>query len=827
MNISFAWLCDILQKELSAQEVAERLSVSGLEVEHTEIWESLPGALQGFVIGEVLTCAPHPDADRLSLTTVNIGQGEPLSIVCGAPNVAAGQKVVVATVGTIVSMPGKESFEIKKSKIRGAVSEGMICAEDEMGVGSSHDGILVLPSNVTVGTAAADYFGVVRDTVFEIGLTANRGDAASHLGVARDIAALFELPLPILSDFSFPTVGSNITSIQSSSSSEIPNTGASEASGDFPQKNGAEFAGSSTGNTDNEMLSALSDFPRKEIRGVRIDAADFSDQYIGVSLSGVQVGASPEWLQHRLRAIGIEPKNNVVDATNYVLHHTGQPVHAFDAARLNGSVSVRFAAAGERLALLDGREIELSDSDLVIADATGPQALAGIMGGSRSAVSSETTEIFLEIAHFHAGTVRKSAKRHVLNTDASFRFERGIDRLGMLNVARFLTALIVKIAGATVLGYEDAETKPYTAKYIDIQVDKLNAFAGFAYPVIKVKDILGALGFSVSGEDSLTLAVPSWRNDVSREVDVYEEIMRIYGYDAIPMDGKMQISLGNFQGIQKKFREDIIREFCINSGFYEAQNNSLVSADWYAAEAPLVRLSNPLSSDMGVMRLSLVPGLLQSVAYNQNRQAKSVRFFELGRTYEKTDAGYKETPVLTLVAWGDADVESWESAKRGVDYFDMKRWITALLQRLDSGLSIDDTGIHAVSKAWLKKAEVKGSVIAVEIPLKKLLKAGRKSVKYEAVSKFFGMRRDLSLVVDQNTPFSALQQLVKQHKIKYLTDVRVFDVFEGAPLEAGKKAISLSFHFNRGDSTMLDADADKSMLKLMDVFESNGALIRR
>lgn len=827
MNISFAWLCDILQKELSAQEVAERLSVSGLEVEHTEIWESLPGALQGFVIGEVLTCAPHPDADRLSLTTVNIGKGEPLSIVCGAPNVATGQKVVVATVGAIVSMPGKESFEIKKSKIRGAVSEGMICAEDEMGVGSSHDGILVLPSNVTVGTAAADFFGVVRDTVFEIGLTANRGDAASHLGVARDVAALFGLPLPTLSGFSFPTVGSNITPIQSSSSSEIPNTGASEASGDFPQNNSAELAGFTTGNTENGMSTAFSDFPRKEIRVVRIDAADFSDHYIGVSLSGIQVADSPEWLQHRLRAIGIEPKNNVVDATNYVLHHTGQPVHAFDAARLNGSVSVRFAAAGERLALLDGREIELSESDLVIADATGPQALAGIMGGSRSAVSPETTEIFLEIAHFHAGTVRKSAKRHVLNTDASFRFERGIDRLGMLNVARFLSTLMVKIAGATVLGYEDAESKPYTAKYIDIHIDKLNAFAGFEYPVTKVKDILGALGFLVSGEDSLTLAVPSWRNDVSREVDVYEEIMRIYGYDAIPMDGKMQISLGNFQGIQKKFREDIIREFCINSGFYEAQNNSLVAADWYAAEAPLVRLSNPLSSDMGVMRLSLVPGLLQSVAYNQNRQAKSVRFFELGRTYEKTDAGYKETPVLTLVAWGDADVESWESAKRGVDYFDMKRWITALLQRLDSGLSIDDTNIHAVSKAWLKKAEVKGSVIAVEIPLKKLLKAGRKTFKYEAVSKFFGMRRDLSLVVDQNTPFASLKQLVKQHKIKYLSEVRVFDVFEGAPLEAGKKAISLSFHFNRGDSTMLDADADKLMLKLMEVFESNGALIRR
>ena len=826
MNISFAWLQDILKQSLSVQEVADRLSVSGLEVEHLDTWESLPGALQGFVIGEVLTCAPHPDADRLSLTTVNIGQGEPLSIVCGAPNVAAGQKVVVATVGTLVSMPGKEPFEIKKSKIRGAVSEGMICAEDEMGVGSSHDGILVLPADVIVGTPAADYFGVVRDTVMEIGLTANRGDAASHLGVARDVAALFGLPLPTLSGFSFDTIGANLSSMLDSSS-DSSNPGGTDVLGGISPKNNADVLGSSTGNSENGRSAAFLDFPRKENRGVAIAAPEYSDYYIGVTVSGVQVGASPEWLQHRLRAIGIEPKNNVVDATNYVLHHTGQPVHAFDAACLNGAVSVRFAAAGERLALLDGREIELSESDLVIADATGPQALAGIMGGSRSAVSSETTEIFLEIAHFHAGTVRKSAKRHVLNTDASFRFERGIDRLGMLDVARFLSALIVKIAGGTVQGYEDVEAKAYQAKYIDIQLDKLNSFAGMEYPIDRVRGILSSLGFSVSGEAPLTLEVPSWRNDVSREVDVYEEIMRIYGYDAIPMSGKMQISLGNFQGMQKKSREDMVRNFFIDRGFYEAQNNSLVSADWYPEGAPLVHLSNPLSADMGVMRMSLVPGLLQSIAYNQNRQAKSVRLFEMGRIYEKTETGYKETPVLTVVAWGDAEAESWESPKRSVDFFDMKRWISALLQRLDSGLSVDDAGIHSVSKAWLKKAEVKGQVVAVEIPLKKLLKAGRKSVKYQPVSKFFGMRRDLSLVVEESVPFAQLQQLVKQSKVKHLSDVKVFDVFEGAPLEAGKKSISLSFFFNRSDQTMLDADADKAMEKLMETFESNGALIRR
>jgi len=827
MNISFAWLCDILNQQLSVDEVADRLSVSGLEVEHIEKWESLPGALEGFVIGEVLTCESHPDADRLRVTTVNIGHSEPLHIVCGAPNVAAGQKVVVATVGAMVSIPGKEPFEIKKSKIRGAVSEGMICAEDEMGVGSSHDGILVLPKDVKVGTAAADYFGVVRDTVFEIGLTANRGDAASHLGVARDVAALFSLPLPTLSGFTLPTYGTKNKNQESSAITETSNDRFSATLGNSARNNEGKKLGSKSDQSQDGLSTASVDFPRKENRGVAIEASEYSDYYIGVAVSGVKVGPSPKWLQYRLRAIGIEPKNNVVDATNYVLHLSGQPVHAFDAAKLSGPVSVRFAKTGENLALLDGRKIELVPQDLVISDARGPLALAGIMGGSDSSVSENTSDLFLEIAHFHAGTVRKSAKRHVINSDASFRFERGIDRDGMLNVAHFLSRLIAQIAGGNVEGYEDFEAKPYHKRTIEIQLSKLNAFAGMDYPADKVVGILQSLGFIVSGEDSLTLEVPSWRNDVSREVDVYEEIMRIYGYDSIPMSGKMQISLGNFQGMQKKSREDMIRNFFIDRGFYEAQNNSLVSADWYPEGAPLVHLSNPLSADMGVMRMSLIPGLLQSIAYNQNRQAKSVRLFEMGRIYEKTESGYKETPVLSVVAWGDIEAESWESPRRGVDFFDMKRWISALIQRLDSGLSIDDTGIQMVSKKWLKKAEVKGNAIAVEIPLKKLLKPSRKEVKYQPVSKYFGMRRDLSLVVDESIPFAQLQQLVKQSKVKHLSDVRVFDVFQGAPLEAGKKSISLSFFFNRNDQTMLDTDADKAMVKLMEVFESNGALIRR
>lgn len=778
MNISFAWLQDILKQSLSVQEVSDRLSVSGLEVEHVATWESVPGALQGFVIGEVVTCEKHPDADRLHVTTVNIGGAELLSIVCGAPNVAARQKVVVATVGTTIHMEGKEPFEIKKSKIRGAVSEGMICAEDEIGIGTSHDGILILPQETPVGIPAADFFGVVRDTVLEIGLTANRGDAASHLGVARDIAALFGLPLPQI-------------------------------------------------RTKNATLESVVSGTSRPERSVRIEHAELSHAYIGVHISGVKIGPSPQWLQHRLKAIGIVPKNNVVDATNYVLHHTGQPVHAFDAALLTGDIAVRKASPEERLKLLDGREIVLDVEDLVIADARGPQALAGVMGGAHTAVTEDTTALFLEVAHFHSGSVRKSAKRHVIHSDASFRFERGIDELGLERTALFLSECILELAGGTVEGFNRVMAQEFVPKQLEFSKKDLDAFAGTEYPVERIQEILRSLGFSVSGEAVFQVGVPSWRNDVSHAVDLYEEVMRIFGYDAIPMVGKMNISLGSFQGMQKKKREDQLRSFLVDQGFYEAQTNSLVSPDWYAEGSSLVPLSNPLSADLSVMRGSMIPGLLQSVAYNQNRQAKSVKLFELGRIYERTEQGYKEVPTLALVVWGDWELESWEAKRRLADYFDVKRVIQGLLQRLDASVSIEDMDIQTVSPKWTKRAEVKGTVYAWEFPLKKLYKSGRKSVKVQPVSKFFGMRRDLSLVVDADQGFDRWMGLVRQSKVKYLQDVRVFDVFEGAPLEKGKKSISMSFHFHRAEQTMEDKDADQSMEKLMSVFESNGAIIRR
>lgn len=773
MKISINWLKSILGVEASVDEIAHKLSVSGLEVEHIENWESLTGGLKGFVIGEVLTCEKHPDADRLKMTTVNIGTKEPLNIVCGAANVAEGQKVIVATVGTLIQMAGKEPFEIKKSKIRGAESEGMICAEDEMGLGTNHDGILVLPHDAPVGLTAAEYFKVEQDIVIEIGLTANRGDAASHLGVARDVAALFGLQLPA------------------------------------------------------ELYWPI-DIPRKENNNFSVEDPELSNRYIGVCVDGVEVKESPQWLKHRLKAIGLEPKNNVVDATNFVLHHYGQPVHAFDRDRLYGAIEVRKARESEKIVTLDGLERQLNVQDLVVCDSKGPIAIAGVIGGKESAVSDDTRNVFLEIAHFHPGLVRKTAKRHVVNTDASFRFERGIDVLAIEKVAETLTALIVEVAGGTAISLEEYYGVKYSEKTIEFQLSELNRFAGMEYPADRVKEILISLGFGViEGSSSWSVVIPSWRNDIEVLVDVYEEVMRIYGYDQIPLGGKMQVSLGSFVGMERKKRENVIRDYLVSQGFYEASNNSLVSSDWYEGSTNLVELTNPLSTDMGIMRQSLVPGLLQSVAYNQNRQADLVKLFELGRTYEKTEGGFKENPVLTMVIWGNSSVESWEIKNEKTDYFDMKRYVQGLMNRLGSSLSVDQIDIMAVSTKWLKKAGVNGMVFSVELPLKKLLKPAKKTLRYQEPGKYFSIRRDLSLVVDKSVRFEDLNQVVKQNKLKFLTEVRVFDVFEGKPLDETKKAVALSFTFNRNDTTMKDEEADSSMAKLMSAFESMGAVIRR
>lgn len=772
MNISTRWIKEILPIQASPTEIADALSVSGLEVEHIEDWESLKGGLKGFVTGEVLTCEQHPDADRLKVTTVNIGGENPLHIVCGAPNVSAGQKVIVATVGSWVYLPEKEPFEIRKAKIRGQISEGMICAEDEMGVGNSHDGILVLDPNTEVGIPASDFFGVESDTVLEIGLTANRGDAASHLGVARDIAALFNIEL-------------------------------------------------------NQDTTGAIEIPSENVRQIKIEDPQKCNRYIGITLNGITVSDSPKWLQNRLKAIGIEPKNNIVDATNYILHHYGQPVHAFDADTLNGSIEIRQAKSSEKITLLDGKEVELHLDDIVIADEKGPVAIAGVMGGKESAVSESTKNVFLEIAHFHAASVRKTAKRHVVHTDAAFRFEREIDLVNIGKVGNALTGLIIELAGGAAVGRDENYPNPYKAKQINITIDALNAFAGMEYSKAQVLQILKSLKFEVSEvSGQLEIIVPSWKNDVSEEVDIYEEIMRIVGYDAIPMTGKMQVSMGSFGGMERKQKENKIREHLISLGFYEASNNSLTSADWYNSD-DMVFISNPLSSDMAIMRQSQIPGLLQNIAFNQNRQAQRVRLFEIGKTYKTVGSGFKETPVLTIVAWGDNQEESWENKSEKTNFFDIKAVVQSLLARIDSSYNLSADDIQLVSKKWLKKADVNGSVWAVELPLKNLIKAARKDIQYQEPSRFFENRRDLSLVVEKSVSFESIEKTIHSQKMKHLQKVNVFDVYEGKPLEDNQKSISISLHFQRNDSTVNEAETDKSMEKLMQTLESQGAIIRR
>ena len=777
MKISIDWLKSLLPTEASAQEISDLLSVSGLEVEHLESWYSAGSGLNGFVIGEVVTCETHPNADRLRLTTVNVGGDVLLPIVCGAPNVAAGQKVVVALVGTEIEMVGKEPFVIGKAKIRGEVSEGMICAEDECGMGNSHDGIMVLSADAKVGMLAAEYFGVVKDEVMEIGLTANRGDAASHVGVANDLAALLQVPF-----------------------SRIAHEKGEESVLWKSQDSGIS---------------------------VSIEDAQWCERYIALEVKGVNLGDSPAFVKNRLRAIGIEPRNNVVDATNYFLHQTGQPSHAFDADKIVGGITVRLAKQGETLVLLDGKKIELHAQDVVIADASGAIALAGVMGGQATAVSVDTKRVVLEVAHFHPTAVRKAAKRHNLHTDAGFRFERGVDKQNMAGVAMQIAQHLEQHAGGTWSAVTSLYPVAFEERVVTMKVSDLAAFAGMEIPAVDAVAILERLGFGVEGSDALTVKVPGWRNDVEQAVDLYEEVMRIYGYDRVPMNGKLQATLGTFEGMRLRKSENALRQYLCDQGMLEAATNSLHPAAWYPEKEDLVHLSNPLSSDMDVMRASLIPGLLQSVAYNINRRAEGVKLFELGRVYQKTAKGFRETPTLSMVFWGSVAAESWESKPQEIDYYEIKRLLQGLLVRLGSKASVDTIEIFKAPKAWLKAADISATVWCVEIAWRKFLGNKGEGFAVKSAPKYPGMRRDLSLVVDKSLNFASLKDVVKGVKLPLLQDIRVFDVFEGKPLEANTKAVALSFHFLNAEATLTDVEVDACMAKLMKAFEASGAKIRK
>src|SRR5512133_2707783 len=659
MKISYNWLRDYLNTDVDVEELGTVLTSIGLEVEETEAWESVRGGMKGVVIGRVLTCGRHPDADRLSVTTVDIGTVQPLNIVCGAPNVAAGQTVAVATVGTVI-FKGEEQFEIKKSKIRGQLSEGMICAEDELGTGTDHEGIIVLDPSAKIGSPAADYFNVTTDTVFGIGLTPNRIDCSSHYGVARDLAAYFNLRKPVRA-----------------------------------------------------KLPSVESFRKERSDGsisVSVEAASQCIRYSGLTIHGITVKPSPEWLQHRLRSIGLNPINNVVDITNFVLHETGQPLHAFDAATIKGNqVVVRTLAAGSKFVTLDGVERELAASDLMICNASEGMCIAGVFGGLRSGVSAATTSVFLESATFSPVSVRKTSRRHGLQTDASYRFERGTDPEMTIYALKRAALLIREIAGGEITG-DIVDIYPYPVRkaIVKLSFDRLKKLIGKEIPVETVKTILYSLDINITDEthDSLTLEIPPYRVDVTREADVAEEILRIYGYNNIEIGEEMHSVLSY---TVKPDREKVaanMADLLSGNGFAEIMCNSLNPAGWYETTgdfdvASMVRLANPLSSDLNVMRLSLLPGMLSTVAWNINRQNSDLRLYELGYVYAKkpgrgtteiTD-NYSEKQVLAFAVTGNAVQKSWNTGEAPTGFFHLKGYCNLILSRFginSAGLTVED-----------------------------------------------------------------------------------------------------------------------------------------
>ncbi|WP_298286374.1 phenylalanine--tRNA ligase subunit beta [uncultured Lutibacter sp.] len=808
MKISYNWLKQFLKIDWEAEKTGELLTDLGLEVEGIETVESIKGSLEGVVIGKVLTCIQHPNADRLKVTTVDLGNGTPVQIVCGAPNVAAGQTVPVATIGTILYDDKGEGFKIKKGKIRGEESHGMICAEDELGLGSSHDGIMVLDENIPAGTVASEVFNIEKDQVFEIGLTPNRADAMSHLGTARDLRAgliqqgiSLELISPSVSDF----------------------------------------------HVDDRTLKF----------DVIVEDSDKAPRYAGVTISDITVKDSPEWLQNRLKAIGLTPINNIVDATNYVLHELGQPLHAFDASKVKGNkVIVKTLPTGTKFTTLDEVERELHEEDLMICNGNEePMCLAGVFGGLNSGVSENTTSIFLESAYFNPVSIRKTAKRHALNTDASFRFERGIDPAITKYALKRAANLILEVAGGKVSSEID---DLYPTKFEDFQVflsyEKMDRLIGAEIPRETVKNILASLDikFNSVTDGGIGLTIPAYRVDVTREADVIEEILRVYGYNNVEFSHKLNTSI-SFSEFDDVKIENVISNQLVSQGFNETMANSLTKADYISLSEMLneehnVSMLNPLSNDLGVMRQSLLFSGLESVVYNINRKNNALKFFEFGKTYHKFESGYKEQKHLTLFVSGSRTKERWNVNQKTSDFFYLKGIVIGLLNRLgitklkttptkndifSEGITLSlgkiklvDLGV--VKRSINKEFGIKQEVLFADFNWGNVLKVGGKSkIKVEDLSKFQPVKRDFALLIDKEVTFNEIYNLAFQAEKNLLKEVDLFDVYEGNKLEKGKKSYAVSFLLQDENKTLNDKQIDKVMQKLQQTFEKNvGATLR-
>ena len=809
MRISYNWLKQFIKTDLQSNEIADILTDLGLEVEGVDTFESLKGGLQGVVVGHVITCEKHPDADKLKITTVDIGDGNrPLQIVCGAPNVAVGQKVPVATIGTKLYDKEGNAFEIKKGKIRGQESHGMICAEDELGLGESHDGILILDASLIPGTPAARIFNIECDEVFEIGLTPNRADAMSHMGVARDLRAGL---------------------LQRGTTSEL-------------------------------ITPSVSNF-KVEKRTLKIDIkvedSKLVPRYCGVTISGVTVKSSPNWLQNRLKAIGLTPKNNIVDVTNYVLHELGQPLHAFDAAQIQGSkVIIKTLPTGTKFITLDDIERSLHEEDLVICDESGPLCLAGVFGGKTSGVSNETTTIFLESAYFNPVSVRKTAKRHTLSTDASFRFERGIDPSITDYALKRAALLIQEVAGGEITSdIIDVYPKRIEDFSVFIHFQKVNRIIGEEIKPETIKKILASLDIKVNSisDAGLGLLIPSYRVDVTREIDVIEEILRVYGYNNVTIPGKLNATVSNSPRTEEYHIQNTIANQLCGLGFNEMMANSLTTPDYIGLSQQLeaeqnVMMLNPLSNDLSAMRQSLLFSALEAVAFNNNRRRSDLKLFEFGKTYHKTAEGHLEEKHLTLTLTGNRSNESWIKAQEKSDFFLIKGYVMAILNRLGieqktvaipvvndifaEGLALAIgkeiiVEFGSIKKTVVKHFDIKQEVVYADFNWGKLQKYISNKIKYTDIPKYPEVRRDFALLVDETIQFEQIFNLAKQTEKSVLKQVKLFDVYQGKNLPEGKKSYAVSFILQDDTKTLTDSQIDKIMGKLQSQFESQlGASLR-
>lgn len=808
MKISYNWLKQFIKIDWTPEQTSELLTDLGLEVEGIETYQSVKGGLEGIVIGEVLTCEKHPNADRLKVTTVNIGDEAPLKIVCGAPNVAAGQKVPVATIGTTLYSEAGEAWVIKKGKIRGEESHGMICAEDELGLGKSHDGIMVLDNALIAGTLASEIFDIENDHVFEIGLTPNRADAMSHLGTARDLKAGL-----VQKEINLELITPSVSSFQ----------------------------------INNRNLKI----------DVNVKNKDLAPRYCGVTISGIKVGDSPAWLQHRLKAIDLNPINNIVDSTNYVLHELGQPLHAFDAANIAGNkIVVKTVKSGTKFTTLDDVERELHEDDLMICDAEKPMCIAGVFGGIDSGVSEKTTSIFLESAYFNPISIRKSAKRHGLNTDASFRFERGIDPNITEYALKRAALLIQELAGGEI---SSDLIDVYQNKIEDFQVrlsfDNAKSLIGEEIPRETIKRILTSLEIKVNNvtETGLGLTVSAYRNDVQREVDVIEEILRVYGYNNIKTTEKLNASISGSSRFEDYKLQNVVGNQLASQGFFEMMANSLTTPNYIALSEQLkeehnVVMLNPLSNDLSVMRQSLLFSGLEALSYNINRKRSVLKFFEFGKTYHSFKDTHEEHKHLTLLVTGNRCVENWHNPTRKSDFFYLKGTVTSLLERLgikrytESPFTNDvfSEGIQLglgktvfvefglVKKSILKHFDISQDVLFADFNWGNVLKvAKRQSIIFQDIPKYPEVRRDFALLLDDNITFETINDIAKQTEKQLLKAVNLFDVYQGKNLPKGKKSYAISFTLQDEKKTLTDKQIDKIMNKLQSNFESQlGAELR-